>query len=294
MANVSNGAHLGEGLKSVLRHEARELQGVVRSRRLLVPNRPVMHIAVVLIVGNLFEVGAGRTGRVGHGIGVLRDRAPQDVGEQDHVILPDAVAGFWRDRFFEFLAIAPVLPAGFNFIIAAPDHDAGMIAQALDLIDGFLPHIFLKGNVAGNHVAAEHEFLPDHNAEFIADIVEIVGLVVTAAPLANHVHVRIASGLKNIAMNLGSDTVRKAVERNHVRAFGEDGDAIHHELETLAPLIGNAAQFDRTQSCFRLGMSRSVFTDADRGGKSVTVLSAVTNRIPEFRRRRSEAETKRD
>src|SRR5271154_4734438 len=147
------------------------------------------------------------------------------------------------------------MPSGFNFIVAAPDHDARMIPQPLDLIDGFLPHIFLKGNVARNHVASEHEFLPNHNAEFIADIVEIVGLVVTAAPLANHVHVRVAGGLKNLAMNLRSYAVRKTVERNHVGTLAEDRDAIHDELETLAPLIGSAAQFHGTQSCFRFGVS---------------------------------------
>jgi hypothetical protein len=66
----------------------------------------------------------------------------------NHVILPDAVAGFGRDRSFEFLAVAPMMPTGFDFIVAAPDHDAGMIAQALDLVDRLLPDVFLKGRTS--------------------------------------------------------------------------------------------------------------------------------------------------
>src|SRR5271170_537281 len=92
-----DGAHLGKRLKSILRHEARKLQSVIGSWSLLVPNGPIMHIAVMLVVGYFFEVGTGRTGRVGSGIGVLRNRAPEDVGEEDYIILPDAIACVGRD-----------------------------------------------------------------------------------------------------------------------------------------------------------------------------------------------------
>src|ERR1700736_4782662 len=121
-----------------------------------------------------------------------------------------------------------------------------MIAQTLDLLDRFLPDVYLERNVAGNHVAAEREFLPDHNSQLIADIVEIVGFVVAAAPFANHVHVRVASGLKDLAMNLRCDSVGKAVEGNDIGTFRVHGDAVYHELETLSPLIGGTVQLHRT------------------------------------------------
>ena len=91
-------------------------------------------------------------------------------------------------------------------------------------------------------------------------------------------------GLKNIAMNLGRHAVRKAVEGNHIRAFGKHGDAIDYELKTFSPLIGHAAQFDGAQSGLGLGVSRKLATGADLRRKSVPVLSAVTDRIPQFRR----------
>src|SRR3974390_1354845 len=102
-----------------------------------------------------------------------------------------------------------MMPAGFHFVIPAPDGDAWMIAQPLDLLDRFLADILLERNVAGNHVAAETEFLPDEDAEFVADIVEILGLIVAAAPLAQHVHMSVTSGFQNLAVNFGGDSVGK-------------------------------------------------------------------------------------
>ena len=75
-----------------------------------------------------------------------------------------------------------------------------MIAQALDLLNRFLAHVLLKGQIAGHHVAAEHELLPDHQAKFVADVVEVVALVDAAAPFAHHVHVGIARGLQDLAI----------------------------------------------------------------------------------------------
>src|SRR5579872_1051208 len=125
-----------------------------------------------------------------------------------------------------------------------------MIAQTLDLFDGLFMNILLKGNIARNHIAAKSEFLPDHNAEVIADVVEIVRFVVDATPFANHVHVRIASVLKDFAVDLRSDTVGKTVEGNNVSTFGVNFDAVYQELETLPPLIGDAPQLYRAQTGF--------------------------------------------
>src|SRR5882672_3867889 len=157
-----------------------------------------------------------------------------------------------------------------------------MIAQTLDLVNGFLPDVVLEGNIAGNHVPAKHKFLPNHDSEFVADVVEIIGLVVTAAPFTNHIHVRVTGGLQDIAMNLGSHAVGKAVERNNVRSFGENGNTVYHKLETLSPFIGNAAQNYGSQACFGFGPGCNFSTHADRSGKTVTVLCAVAHRIPKL------------
>ena len=94
------------------------------------------------------------------------------------------------------------MPSGFDLVIAAPEHDAGMIAQALDLLNRFLADILLKRKIAGHHVAAKHELLPDHQAKFVANVVEVVALVNSATPLAHHVHVRVACSLQDLAMAL--------------------------------------------------------------------------------------------
>src|SRR5260370_25497424 len=56
----SDRPHLGKRLEAVFRHEAGKLLGIVLRRRLLVPHRPVMHVAIVLIIVIFLEVGAGR------------------------------------------------------------------------------------------------------------------------------------------------------------------------------------------------------------------------------------------
>src|SRR5271156_1682424 len=175
-----------------------------------------------------------------------------------------------------------MVPASFDLIVSAPDHNAGVIAQALDLVDRLLPDVFLEGNVAWNHVSTEHEFLPDHDPEFVADIVEIIGLVVAAAPLTDHIHVRVASRLENVAVNFRSDAIGEAIEGDYISALGEHRNAVDHELETLAPLIGSATQLYGTQSSFCFGMRRGIASDADCSGETVTVLGSIANRKPEF------------
>ena len=51
-------------------------------------------LAVVLIIWDFLEVGAGRAGPVRHGIGIFGDCAFEDVCKHDHVILPNAITGF--------------------------------------------------------------------------------------------------------------------------------------------------------------------------------------------------------
>ena len=88
----------------------------------------------------------------------------------------------------------------FGLVVAAPDDDAGMIAQAPHLVFGFRRDVQLEGIGARLPVVAEHEVLPDHDAEFVAELVELVGLVIAAAPVADHVHVGVRGRLENAAV----------------------------------------------------------------------------------------------
>src|SRR4029077_18632683 len=107
-----------------------------------------------------------------------------------------------------------------------------MIAQALHLLDHLLPDILLKGRISRDHGSSEHEILPDHDAQFIADVIEVVRLVVATAPVPDHVHVSISRRLQNLPMLRRRDASWEAVEWNYIRALGKDRNPIHHKGKT--------------------------------------------------------------
>jgi hypothetical protein len=133
-----------------------------------------------------------------------------------------------------------------------------VIAQAAHLVFGLGFDVELEVVGARLPVVAEHEVLPDHDAQFVADRVELVGLVVAAAPVANHVHVGVARRLENAAIVGRGDAIGKAVEGNHIRALGEDGNAVDHQLKER-PHCPDCDEDDGTQAglglaCFRGGL----------------------------------------
>src|ERR1039458_348589 len=127
-----------------------------------------------------------------------------------------------------------------------------MIAQPLRLLDSFVAHVVLKRQVAWNHRTAEDELLPDHQAEFVAEVVEGIALIVASAPHPNEVEVGIVRGLQDAPLLRQSDARWKAVERNDVRALCEEGDSVDHKLEAGTPLVRIAAQLDGTKPRFHL------------------------------------------
>src|SRR5579864_6560093 len=134
-------AHFGKRLEAVLGHEAWQLQLVIFDGRKRVPDLPIMHVSDTLRVGIIFEVGARRTGPIWDWLSILDNHVGKHAVEQDHVVLPDSFCCLFTYGSFELLAVAPVYPSGFNLVVSAPDHDAGVIAEPLHLIDRFLPHI---------------------------------------------------------------------------------------------------------------------------------------------------------
>src|SRR5258708_35926338 len=152
-------------------------------RRQCVPDGPEVHVAVVILVRRLLEIGTGRTRSVGYGIGIIVHGTLKNVSEHHHVILPDALAHRTRHPIAKLLPVSPMQPASFHLIVAAPHDDTGMLTQSLDLIDRFVPHALLKRHISGNHIATEHESFPASNAKCVAAAVEMSGIVMTAAPL---------------------------------------------------------------------------------------------------------------
>ena len=112
-----------------------------------------------------------------------------------------------------------------------------MVAKAPNLI------VRLAGNILFICVGSrrpnvgEHKVLPYHNSEFVADLVKLVGLVISAAPDANHIHVRVAGRQEVLANRLRLHARGEAIEGNDICALGENGNAIDNELERPSPLI---------------------------------------------------------
>src|SRR5215510_25992 len=133
-------------------------------------------------------------------------------------------------------------PSRLDLIVAAPQDYARMIPQSSHLIDSFPAHILLKGRIPGYHIAAEHELLPDHDAELIADVIEIVGLVICASPCPHHIHMGFPRSLQDLPVPFRRDTIGEAVKRNHVCAFCKDRNSVYEEGKALAPFVGYAPQ----------------------------------------------------
>src|SRR5580698_2158572 len=197
------------------------------------PHVPQMRVAALVLGAELFVVGAWGTGPVWR-FGVQPfDDAIEDAAELGEIVLPHLHAHV-RGKL---VASGPV-EGGLSFVVAGPKNDAGMVAQAADLVFGFSLHRELETVGPRLPVVAVHEVLPNHDAELVADLVELVALVVAATPMANHVHVGVASRLKDAAIVRRRDAIRKAVEWNDVRAFGEDGYPVDDKLKAAAPLVG--------------------------------------------------------
>src|SRR5580692_7573076 len=109
------------------------------------PHIPVVHVAIVFAARRPFEVGARRARPVGRRRRVFVGDTLENAVKEYDVIFPDAIALGRCDRFLEAETIGPGYPSGFNLVIPAPEHDAGMIAQPLYLLFRFLANVFLEG-----------------------------------------------------------------------------------------------------------------------------------------------------
>ena len=85
-------------------------------------------------------------------------------------------------RIFIFLFPAPLEPAGFIFVVSAIQRYAWMVAQTHDIIDNFLPDIRCKFIGAWIHSTRKHHFLPYKDSVTVAEIIEKIVFVDSAAP----------------------------------------------------------------------------------------------------------------
>ena len=93
------------------------------------------------------------------------------------------------------------------------------------------------GIVRRIRAAREHLIVPHEKPEFIADFVEGVLFILSAAPETDHVHIRRFRALKQIAVTRRSLFVLERGAGNPVRAFHENGAAVHLERQSAARRI---------------------------------------------------------
>ena len=221
-----HGPHFREGLKSVLRDKTEVILFVSRKRRLAVPDAPIVNVSGLIGGRCRLEVGAGRTRPIRGFGGESRHGLTENAAGDRQVVLPHLEK---RDR----VGRNPVRPAErrLGLVVAAPENDRRVVAQAPDLVLGLLRHAQLERVGARLHFVAEHEVLPDHQAELVAQAVEFVRLVVAAAPVADDIHVRRLGGFENPTIVRRGHAIRETVEGNHVGSLCEDRNAVDHEFE---------------------------------------------------------------
>ena len=157
--------------------------------------------------------------------------------------------------------------------------------EALHLLDGFGFGGCEKRLVAGIERAGIHEILPDHEAQFVAEVVKCLVLVDAAAPDAHHVHVGIGGGLERRLVVLALQSVGEDMIRNPVGPLGEDGTTVDQKSKTRAELIRRLVERDRAQADAALPAVEHAAVSQEFQLHLVERLIPMTVRPPEFGRR---------
>ncbi len=159
------------------------------------------------------------------------------------------------------------------------------MAQTAHVVACFGHHVGTKRRIVARlHAAAEHEVLPDQQAQLVGDVEERIVLIVAATPVAQHVHVGVACGGQHLAQARGVDPCGEGIERNDVGALCEDLYAVDDESEALPALaVLLAAQFNRAQADALLAHQRCIGATVQAGLHGVAVLCTVADRPPALR-----------
>ena len=123
------------------------------------------------------------------------------------------------------------------FVVAAPQRQRSASSETPHLIFRLGADIVEK-SAAGIVAAREHEVLPDEQPQFVAQIVEDILLVLSAAPDADHVHIRRFRAFEKVTVALRCLPVFERVTRDPVRAFREKHAAVHTKCKPQCGIAG--------------------------------------------------------
>ncbi len=271
VGKAADHVHGGVGLEPEFGTEAGFDIAVVVEIAAFVPDGPEMHVAGTIIVPGIAE--GHRAGRGGGwppvGTGQHRGKGGFDGAVQ--AIIADKVA-------VTILAGTIEPRQGTDkFVVAAPEGDAGVVVEAGRDVAHFGVHFGEVGGGGGVEVAGKHEILPDHEAQFIAEVVEPVGFIAAAAPDADHVHVGIDGGLQKVVDSVGGDPAGERVGGDPVGTAGKGGVTVDNKAEGAAGGIGFAVKVDGAQADAAGGCC-----GAAGDGEGVEFLVAQTGGPPEI------------
>ena len=232
-----------------------------------VPYQPVVHIALERGFVVIHRAVARRAGPEGAGRIALLD-CLADCPVQTVVVDRQELASLLR---------IPVDGAR-DFVVAAPERDARMVAQTLHLILDLLADESQKMRERGIVRTGEHAVVPDQNAELVAEFIEIFVLILSAAPDAEHVHIGFHGIRKNLVVTLAGETLRHGVHRNPVRPLAEDVDAVDTELHRPPDFVVLVDKRKRAETDLLFQ-----FFVGSRNREFIEILLSVADGIPEFR-----------
>ena len=227
---------LREGLEAVFTDETPDVVFILLETVFLVPYAPIVVVAAGCrqkLVGVYGSVRHGGRGPVVVAVGVGGDDLREQMVEQVGVCLENP-------GFFGFgvpLLPAPACPCRVDFVVAAPQRQTGVVAQAHHIVDSLLADIFQKFAVSRIHGAGKGEILPDHDTVPVAQVVKMVVFIDAAAPHANHVHVGVGGVLHHLLVILRRDAGQEHVVGYHVGAFGKYGHAVQFKVEGGTRLV---------------------------------------------------------
>ena len=136
-----------------------------------------------------------------------------------------------------------------QFVIAAPQRQAGMGRQPADLLARLGAHIVQPGAVGRRiQIAGEHEVLPDQQPAFRTHLVKPVRFITAAAPDPQHVHMRRDRTVQQIGHRLGRGAGGQRIGGDPVRAAHEDFAPVDAEGEAVTDRISIGQQRDLAQA----------------------------------------------
>ena len=136
-----------------------------------------------------------------------------------------------------FLDILPFCPCAFQLIVSTDQAKAGMIAETEDIVFCFNCNILCKLRCYVVNVTGVHQIFPKENSVFIAEIVEFVGRVISAAPYAKTVKVCKYAGIYIALQDFPGNSWVEAVIRNIICTSGKNLYAVYHNGKFLPPLV---------------------------------------------------------